>query len=241
MIQVFYEIISIVIKSLIAAVVLFALARLMGKKQISQLTFFDYIVGISIGSIAAAMSVDKRISIRDGITSMIIWALFPIVFSFISIHSMNARRLLDGTPTILIQNGKIIEKNLRKSKFTVNDLLEELRMKDAFDILDVEFAILETSGKLSVLKKAAKQPLTPTDMNLQLPNQSICANVIIDGKLMIENVKKLNKDELWLKNELIKNNVHSEKDVLLASCDTNGVLHIDRKNADPDDFNIFQQ
>lgn len=205
MTQIINDVISISIKSLTAAVVLFALARLMGKKQISQLTFFDYIVGISIGSIAAAMSVDKRISVINGIASMIIWALFPIVFSFISIHSMTARRLLDGTPTVLIQNGKIIETNLKKSKFTLNDLLEELRLKDVFNIKDVYYAILETSGKLSVSKKT-----------LPTQKQSVCINFIIDGNLMGKNMKKMNVDEIWLNAELRKNNIFSVRDVVAA-------------------------
>lgn len=231
---------SIGIKTITSAVVLFILARLMGKKQISQLTFFDYIVGISIGSVAAAMSVDQRIPIQAGIISMVIWALFPITFSYISMHSMAVRRLLDGTPKILIQNGKIIEKNLRKSKFTINDLLEELRIKDVFNIADVEFAILETSGKLSVLKKASILPVTPENMNIPVPEQDVFANIIIDGKLMKENMSQMNVDEKWLHNELHKNNISAVKDVLLASCDSRKVLHIDRKNDDPNDLNIFQ-
>lgn len=227
------------VKTVIAAIVLFILARLMGKKQISQLTFFDYIVGISIGSIAAAMSVDQRISMHAGIISMVIWAVFPIAFSYISMHSMTARRLLDGTPKILVQNGKIIEKNLRRSKFTVNDLLEELRIKDVFDISDVEFAVLETSGKLSVLKKAAKQPVAPENMNLTVSEQGIFANIVIDGKVMKENMAQMHVDDQWLISELRKNDINVE-DVLLARCDSKKVLHIDRKNDDPNDLNVFQ-
>ena len=139
----------------------------MGKKQISQLTFFDYVVGISIGSIAASLSVDQRISFIDDITSMIIWTLVPLVFSYLSAKSIKTRRLLDGTPTILIQNGKIIEKNLTKTKLTINDLLEELRVKDVFNIADVKFALLETNGKISVLKKSSNQ--TVANSNLKTP------------------------------------------------------------------------
>lgn len=232
--------VSIVVKTVIAAVTLFFLARLMGKKQISQLTFFDYTVGISIGSVAAAMSVDQRISIHAGIISMAIWALFPIIFSSISLHSMIARRLLDGTPKVLIQNGKIVEKNLRGVKFTVNDLLEELRIKDVFNIADVEFAVLETSGKLSVLKKVFTQPITPKDMNLPASGQGISANIVIDGKLMKENMAQMHLDEQWLIQELRKNNMNTIAEVLLASRDSKKVLHIDRKNDDPNDLNVFQ-
>lgn len=238
--QIFNEIMTITIKSITAVIVLFALTRLMGKKQISQLTPFDYIVGISIGSIAGDMSVDKQISIFDGVTSMITWAIFPVLISFVSVHSIIVRRMLDGVPTILIQNGKIIEKSLKKTKLTVNDLLEELRGKDVFNIVDVDCAILETSGKLSVLLKASRQAITAADMNLSPQNQNICANIIIDGKMMKENMKQMNINETWLNNELGKNNIGSASEVMLATCDANHILHVDRKKADPDDLTILQ-
>jgi uncharacterized membrane protein YcaP (DUF421 family) len=171
---------------------------------------------------------------------MIIWALFPLVFSFLAIHSMWARRLLDGTPTILIQNGKIIEKNLLKAKLTINDLLEELRGKDVFSIADVEFALLETNGKISVLKKPSKQTVTNADLKIPADNQGLCANVIIDGKIMLSNLKLLGKDESWLLKELKKSKISAVEDVLLACCDAEGSLHIDMKNQDPPVLNILQ-
>lgn len=221
------------IKSSVAVVVLFVLARIMGKKQISQLTYFDYIVGISIGSVAAELSVEKGVTLPEGIASMIIWAAFPLILSFIAAKSMRARRLLDGTPTILIQNGKIIEKNLHKAKFTINDLLEELRIQGAFNIADVEFALLETSGKVSVLKKSKNQTVTVSDLDLKEKCQGLCANLIIDGKIMQQNIKLLGKNKEWLINELMKRNVLSTADVLLACVDSNGNFHIDLKNQDP--------
>lgn len=240
MVRIFLDMGGIAIKSLVAAVTLFILARIMGKKQISQLTYFDYVVGISIGSVAAMLSLDRSISYAEGITSMVVWAAFPILFSFISAKSMRGRKLLDGTPTILIQNGKIIEKNLAKAKFTINDLLEELRIKDAFNIADVEFALLETSGKISVLKKSPKQSGGNSDLEAPINNQSLCANVIIDGKIMVKSLSLLKINETWLMNELEKNNIHTVKDVLLASYDTNGILHIDMKGHDPQVFNVLQ-
>lgn len=230
---------SVAIKSIIAALILFILTRIMGKKQISQLTFFDYVVGISIGSIAAAMSIEKNISWLEGIFSMIIWTAFPLTLSFITSKSINARRILEGTPTILIQNGKIVEKNLRKSKFTVNDLLEELRTKDVFNIEDVEFALLETNGKISILKKSYLQTVTNSDLGLPSVYQSLSANIIIDGKLMLQNISMLNINESWILNELKKQNISSIKDILLACYDTNGNLHIDLKNNDPKVFNVL--
>ncbi|MCX7615107.1 MAG: DUF421 domain-containing protein [Clostridiales bacterium] len=211
----------------------------MGKKQISQLTFFDYIVGISIGSVAGTMSVQKDITILDGVSSMIIWSLFPIVFYYISKNSIIGRRLLRGKPSILIQNGKIIESNLKRERFTIDDLLEELRNTGVFNIQDVEFAILETSGKLSLLKKASKQAVTVSQMQIPEEYQGLCANIIIDGNIMKDNLNLLNLTEQWVLNELKKNNVSSIKDILLASVDTNGKLHIDYKNKDPKIFDVL--
>lgn len=193
-----------------------------------------------IGSITGSLSVERRISYIDGITSMLIWALVPLVFSYLSAKSMKVRRLLDGTPTILIQNGKIIEKNLKRAKLTINDLLEELRVKDAFNIADVEFALLETNGKVSVLKKSSNQTAVNSDSKTTANIQGLYANVIIDGKIMKNNLKLLEKNESWLLNELKKNNIFSVENVLLACCDTSGFLHIDRKNNDPQVFSVLQ-
>lgn len=234
-----YEALSIVIKTIVAFFVLFFLARLMGKKQISQLTFFDYVVGISIGSVAAAVSVDRRISIPDGIVSMALWALFPILFYSISLHSIPVRRLLDGTPTILMQDGKIMEKNLLKSRMTVNDLLEELRLKDVFNIAEVEYAILETNGKLSVLKKAPKQPAASAGQTAGEEESGLFANIIIDGKILKKSVERLGIEEPWILEKLKNDGVPSVDNVLLACCNRNGKLHIDRKNNDPIDLDIF--
>lgn len=212
------------IHSIISVTVLFILTRMMGKKQISQLTFFDYVVGITIGSIAAMVAIDQSIGYVKGITGLIIYALFPIMSSYISIKNYSLRKLLDGTPTILIQNGKIVECNLRKSKMTVNDLLEECRLKNAFNIMDVEYAILETSGKLSVQLKSCNQPLTPKDMNIQTAYNSLCVNVIIDGKILEDHLRILNKDINWLNTELKKQGVNNYTEILVAYIDSQNIL-----------------
>lgn len=237
--NIFLELLSVGVKTFVAAAVLFLLVRLMGKKQISQLSFFDYIVGISIGSVAAAISVEQNISLFGGIVSMIIWALFPICFSFLSMHNMLARRLLDGTPTVLIQNGKIIEKNLRKSKFTINDLMEELRLKDIFNLDDVNYAILETNGKLSVLKSSSSKTVTISDLNLPVKDTDIYANIIIDGQLMENNLKSIGFDKTWVYQKLQLGHI-SIKNVLFMNCNKRGDYHIDEKSNEINDMNIFQ-
>lgn len=221
-----------ILPSIISACILFIITRLLGKKQISQLTFFDYMIGITIGNIAATVSIDPQISFQSGIVSMIIWALFPFLFYYISKKSFFGRRLLDGIPTILIQNGKIVEKNLNKTKFTINDLLEEMRLKDVFNLEDVEYAILETNGKISVLKKSGKQTVTASQMNIITEYQGLNAIIILDGHFMDTNLSLLNLEKTWVYDQLKKYNIDSVKEVLVATY-VNGTLHIDRKNSDP--------
>jgi uncharacterized membrane protein YcaP (DUF421 family) len=229
---------DIIIKSGISAIVLFLLARLMGKKQVAQLTFFDYVVGISIGSIAANVSINKDITIAQGILSMIVWTIFPVAFSYISLKNITVRKILDGSPVILIQNGNIIEKNLFKSKLTINDLLEELRQKEVFNIAEVEFAVFETSGKFSVLLKSQFKPVTASDMSITPKHKGLCANLIIDGKVISKNLKLSGKNEDWLNEQLIKNNTNINN-VLLASLDTEDVLTIQLKNNTIKVYNVI--
>ncbi|MCL2572545.1 MAG: DUF421 domain-containing protein [Defluviitaleaceae bacterium] len=207
--------------SLIAIIALFILTRIMGKKQMAQLNFFDYVIGISIGSIASEYAVVRDIHAAEGLTAMSVFTLFSLILSYISMKSYKGRKLLDGSPVILIENGKIIDKSLRKTQVNINDLLEECRQKNIFDIAQVEFAILETSGRLSILSKSQNRPLTPKDMEIPAPYEGLCTNIVIDGKIINKNV-----DEAWLMEELTKQGISSYKDVLLAYLDTSGILRI---------------
>lgn len=227
------DIISTLLKSLIAIAVLYLLARLMGKKQVSQLTFFDYVVGISIGSIAAAFAVDPSVNYIEGIAGMAVFAVFPLALSYISMKHYGARKLLDGKPIILIQDGKIMEKALKKSKINVNDLLEECRQKDAFDIADVAYAVFEASGKVSVLKKAPAQPPTRRDMKISIGAEGLCTNIIVDGHVLCNNLQLLGKDAAWLDEELKKQGAPAPEDILHCYIDAANRIHIDRKNRDP--------
>lgn len=227
------------LQSLISVCILLLLARIMGKKQISQLTYFDYVVGISIGSIAAAFAVDNSIGYVRGITSMIVYAFIPIFLSLLSLKSRVARKVLDGIPIILIQNGRIVEEGLKKTKMNVNDLLEECRLKDVFNISDIEYAILETSGKLSVQLKANNQSLTPKDMNISVPYKGVCVNLIIDGNILYEHLKTIDKDLNWLHTQLHSNGIQDSSDVLLAFLDSLGYLNVFLKNNDPIKRSIF--
>lgn len=230
------EILITALRSITSIVILFILTRIMGKKQLSQLTFFDYVVGISICSIAAVLAVDPSVNYVKGLTGLIIYAMFPIVLSLISLKSYKARKLLDGKPTILVHKGKIIEKNLKKSLLTVNDVLEECRLKNAFNIEDVEFAILETSGKVSVELKSYNKPLTPKDMNIQTAHKGLCFIVIIDGEILENNLREIGKDKIWIQEVLKKQNIFDFREVLLGYINSNNQLVVQKKN-EPNPFN----
>jgi len=225
------KVIQTAIASVIAIVALFILTRLMGKKQMAQLNFFDYVVGISIGSIASEYAVVRSIHIAEGLTALVVFTLFSLILSYISMKSYMGRKILDGTPVILIKSGKIIEANLKKTKVNINDLLEECRQKDIFDIAGVEFAILETSGRLSVLPKSQNRPLAPKDMQIPVPYEGLCTNVIIDGKIIEGHLPAMHLDKKWLDSELAKQGTKDYSDVLLAYVDTSGALHTHLRNA----------
>ncbi len=228
------------LRCLVSFVVLFLLARLMGKKQLAQLTFFDYVVGISIGSIAAAFAIDNEIPYAHGLIGLVLYALFPIVMSKLEMRSVKVKEWFDGTPTVLVQNGKFVESNLRKSKFNITDVLEECRMKGAFSVADVEFAVLETSGQVSVLLKSQKQPLTPDDLNISTQYKGLNAELIIDGIVIHENLRLVHLDQAWLKAALEKQNVHTFEEVLFASLGTDGKLTVDLKRETQEPLDVLE-
>jgi uncharacterized membrane protein YcaP (DUF421 family) len=224
------DFLQILLKSVSAILALFLLARVMGKKQISQLSFFDYVAGITIGSIAASFAVDKRIGYLQGLTGMAVITLFTLALSFASLKSFRARKLLEGKPAILIQHGKILEENLKKSRLSVDDLLEECRLKDVFNIEDVEYAIFETKGELSILLKPQCLPLTPLGMGMQAAGSGVCTNIVVDGCVLRGNLSLLGHDERWLNAELIKLNMKGAESLLLCCVDGNGKLYAFEKN-----------
>ena len=218
---------TIIVRSVIAFIVLIIMTRIMGKKQLSQLTFFDYCVGITIGSIAAATSYDTDISLSEGIVALLVWGIIPIILSFVDLKLMFFSKVADGRPTLVIRNGVILEKNLKKSLMKAEELLMLLREKNVFDISDVELAILETNGKLSVMLKPEEQPLTPSTMGVSMKQANSPAILIVDGEVLTANLEDNNLDQEWLKKELKTYGVDRFEDVFLAQLDTKGRLYID--------------
>lgn len=222
-------IINTTVKSLVAVAILFLTTRVIGKKHIAHLTFFDYIIGIAVGSIAGALSTDSQISLPEGITALFVWTAAALFVAIVSMKSLKVRHFFDSKPAVFIENGRIITENLKKEKININDLLEELRVKGVFNPADVEFAIMETGGNVSVLLKSQKRPATPSDLHVPTHYQGLSTNLVIDGELIKENLEYVGLDEKWLNDELSKRNIASYKNILLASLDTEGGLYISIK------------
>lgn len=231
---------SVFIRSIVTIVVLFLLAKVMGKKQISQLNLFDYIVGITIGSVAADISLDLNKSFLDGVICMLVFGLTGALVSYVTLKSIKLRRLFTGTPSIIIENGKIIEEGLKKVKFDINDLMEELRGAGYFNIDEVAYAVMETNGKISFLPKDEEKPVTKKDMDLKIIPSSLVANIIIDGKIMMNNLKAMNKDEKWLSHELKVLGYKDLDEILLATLDSNDKIMVYKKGISAKYDTIFE-
>jgi uncharacterized membrane protein YcaP (DUF421 family) len=205
---------------------LFIITRMLGKKQLSKLSFFEYIVGITVGDIAAAMSVDLSINLREGIPSILIWSLVPVAVSYISLKNKKFRDFVEGNSTVFIKKGKVLEDNLKKEKYTIDELMEQLRKKDVFRLADVEFAVLEPNGDLNVLLKREKQPLAVGDVFPNAPNEKEPQTVIMDGKILDEPLSTAGLNRRWLQMELEKQGVTLEN-VFIAQVDSYGQLTVD--------------
>lgn len=234
------EMLDVIGRSLISLVTLFLVTKLLGKKQVSQLSMFDYVIGISIGNFAAEMTADLNIPYVNGILSVIIFGLVAYLVSYLTMKSIKLRRFFMGTPTVVIQNGKILRRGLKKVKFDINDLLEECRVKGYFDISQIEYALMEANGELSILPKGENLPVTIKDMNLKSEKQGLCANVVIDSKIMLNNLKIINKDEEWLKRHLKIKGYNDLDRILLATIDNNNNLTIYEKNEEISPLNVLE-
>lgn len=217
---------DIVIRSVVAFAYLFILTKIIGKRQIRQITYIEYIVGISIGSIAAFMATEMDGPIYHSLIALTIFALFPVLLEWLSLKSKKVRNIVQGNATILIKDGKILEDNLKSERMTTEDLLEHLRMKDVFRVADVEFALMETSGDLSVLLKSQNQPVTPQHLGLKVSPAEEPQTVIMDGVILDEPLANNGLNRNWVRAELEKAGVALEN-VFLGQVDKGGQLYLD--------------
>lgn len=215
-----------IVRSVIAFVTLFLFTRLLGKQQITQLTFFDYATGITIGSIASELSVDlesKGLVHWIGLTT---WAALTLFVQWLVTKNRQLAKVIQGEPVVVIQNGKIFHKNLRLLRHTLDDLMVQLRQKDVFDISEVEFAILEPSGILTVQKKSQHLPVTPKDLDLSTDYKGLPTELIVDGKVIEQNLNQVQLDRAWLVDALRERGIASPRDVVYASLNTQGELYV---------------
>ncbi|WP_297429346.1 DUF421 domain-containing protein [Clostridium sp.] len=218
----------VLVRSIIAFFSLLIFAKILGKQQISQLTFFDYALGITIGSIAATLTTDLSSRAWPHFVGLFIWCILGYLMQVITEKWRYAAKYIEGEPTIVIMNGKIMENVLRKMKYTAADLMALLRNKDVFDLSQVDFAIIEPNGQLSVLKKPEYEPLTPKDMSIIKAPSGISTELIYDGILIDQNLKQLNKTEKWLMDQLKMYEVKDVSEVFLATLTPSGSLYIDK-------------
>lgn len=220
---------DILIKGYLSLIFLFLIIKLLGKKQVSQLNVFDYVIGISLGNIAAEMTINSDISIINGLIAMVIYGSCSLFVSFITSKSIIARRIISGVPIILIKDGKISKEQLKKVKLDINDLLQDAREDGIFDISKVDYAIMEASGKVTFLLKEEYEPIVKSDMNIESVNLGLTANLIMDGNIMYNNLKAFGKDENWLIKK-VKEQGYNIKDIFLLVCNKSFEVTIYDKN-----------
>lgn len=220
------DLIKIVFLSLGSILVLFILTKIMGNREMSQLTLFDYIVGITIGSIAAEMSTSLENNFWEPVLAMIVYGIVAAGISYATCKSIKVRRIVSGRGTILLDNGKLYRKNFIKAKLDINEFLMQARINGYFNIADIQTAILEGNGKISFLPVSSKRPVNPEDLNLNPPCDNVVINVILDGVVLKENLEQTGKDIKWLEKELEKQNISNLKDVFLATYDNKQNLSV---------------
>ncbi|MSU00989.1 DUF421 domain-containing protein [Tissierella sp. DSM 105185] len=217
----------IILKTILAFLLLLILARFLGKKQMSQMTFFHYVTGITIGSIAADIVITDNGSIIDEAIGLVLWCTLTALLAYGTLKSAKLRLLIDGQPTILIKNGILQKKSLKITRISMEELSMMLREQSIFSIEEVDYAILEPNGRLSVLKKQSNLSLTRADMDIPTSNPKyLPSQIIVDGKIVYQNLKPLGLSIEWLEKELDAQNISNIKDVFYAEIQSDGSLYI---------------
>lgn len=224
------SIIITVIRTSVVYVLAIFLARSIGRKLISHMTFFDFVVGVSMGSLSANAMANSGGRGTFYLTALITLSILTIGTDYINIKSFKMRKLIDSEPVALVENGTILEENMKNTKVTVGELMMKMREKNAFSLADVEFAIMETDGELSVLTKADKKPLTPSQMNIKTKSEGLMKDIIIDGKLIEENLKSAGVDSRWVNIQLKQRNVSDISEVFYAGIYADKKLHVSKKS-----------
>lgn len=231
---------DVVWRSLLSIIALFFFTKMMGRKQISQLNLYDYVVGITIGSVAAEISTNLDTDFLGGIVVMTVYSLVSVFLSLITMKSIILRRFIIGVPIVIIENGKILDASLKKAKFDINELLQEARISGYYDISKIEYAIMEANGKVSFLSKSKYDILSPNDMKIKVDKSSLVTNLVIDSKIMIKHLKMINKDEKWLITRLNSLGYKSLENILLVTCDNKEKITVFEKNYNIEEIKFLE-
>ena len=219
------EIIKVLLTSLLSVGALFAVAKIMGHKQMSQLDFFDYISGITIGSIAAELATELEEPLKP-LIAIAVYSAVAVLLSKITSLFPKSRKYINGTPTILMNNGKLYRENLKKAKLDLSEFMVMCRQQGYFNLSDIQTAVFEFNGKLSILPVSKKRPANPEDLNLSPAPEFIHTEVIMDGRILDENLKRMGLDDKWLQKQLNAQGYKKTEEVFLALCDENNQLTV---------------
>lgn len=219
------DFIKLILTSLLSVMSLFIIAKIMGHKQVAQLDFFDYINGITIGSIAAELATDLETPWKP-LIAMLIYGMVAVGLSLITNKFPKVRKYVNGSPTILMNDGKIYRKNMKKAKLDLSEFLTMCREQGYFDLNDIQTAVFEYNGKLTILPNSANRPVTPADMELHPEPDYINTEVIMDGRIMGENLKRMGLDLKWLEKQIKAQGYHDAKEIFLGLCDNNNQLSL---------------
>lgn len=218
----------VLVRGIIAFFSLLIFTRILGKQQISQLTFFEYILGITIGSIAAELTVDLSSRAWPHFVGLFTWFILTLALQLFTMKSKKFAVFIEGEPTVLIMNGKILEKAMKRVRIRITDLLELLRQKDIFDISEVEIAVIEINGTLSVIKKSEYEYVTLKDMKIKKSNKGLNTDIIHDGIILEENMKNKNLSMNWLLDQLNNRNIKDPSEVFYATINSSGNIFISK-------------
>ena len=223
-----------VLQWVLRAIVMFSwllfITKLMGQREIGHLNAFDFIIAFTLGGTTAGALNNSKNGLIGAITTTATLAGLNIFISYISLKNAKIRRIFQDEPLVVVQNGRIIDRMLRKARYNLDDLLQELRLKNIFDLNDVEFAIIESNGQLSVILKSQVRPIQPKDMGITTQYEGMATILIEDGNIVKDNLERSKLDILWLSNELKKQGINSPSDVYVAMLNTQGQLYVSRKN-----------
>jgi uncharacterized membrane protein YcaP (DUF421 family) len=234
------EILQAVLTSLLSIITLLILTKLMGNREMSQLSMFDYINGITIGSIAAELATSEFTDSVKPFVAMLVYAGVIIVLAVVSEKSMVLRRIFNGKSSILFNNGELYSKNLKKAKIDINEFLSQCRINGYFDLSKIQTVVLEANGKFSILPISDERPVIGKDFGINPPQDTLVSNVIIDGKIMEQNLRHTGKNERWLIDQLKAKNVRDISDVFLATCDLNNTLQVFKKHPNEMKLDLFE-